>query len=118
MSGLWILEMACDDVVDYLSRRLNSGGLQVMPSFDLQTARQSLKDPQACSCPHHGTAECTCQYVILLLRGAVGGPITLAAHGHDGVTVLSLDPLVPAGAVDEVELLVQAAVAGLMPAMS
>ena len=36
-------------------------GLTVMRSFDLRSA---LAGQPSCECPHHGTAECNCQYAV------------------------------------------------------
>jgi len=81
----------CGRMADQLSRDLGAAGLRVTRSFDLQSARHALRDPESCSCPHHGTAECTCQYVVLLVDAGAGSPLTLVAHGHDGMTRLSMD---------------------------
>lgn len=83
--------MDCGVVAEQLSHKLAAAGLRVTRSFDLQSARQALRDPQGCPCPHHGTADCTCQYVVLLVDGGASAPLTLVAHGHDGRTHLSMD---------------------------
>ena len=65
---------------------LSSAGLQVVRSFDLRSA---CADHAECTCPHHGTAQCTCQFVVLLVYGQSGAPMSLVVHGHDGQAWLS-----------------------------
>jgi hypothetical protein len=108
--------MECDDAVKGLSASLRNAGLQVTPSFDLQSARQSLKNPHACTCPSHGSAQCTCQYVILLVRGQASNPITLIAHGHGSRTFLSLDQLIPSDSYNELGEIIRSVIGGLIPA--
>ncbi|HEX7974957.1 MAG TPA: hypothetical protein VF498_11145 [Anaerolineales bacterium] len=43
-----------------------------------------------CTCPHHGTDQCTCQFVVMLIYGQVGQFVTLIAHGYEAQTYLSL----------------------------
>ena len=84
--------MACDDAADHLSMTLRDMGFEVIRSFDLQTARRGLRDPDGCSCPNHGTSQCDCQYVVLLVSSRESEPVTIAAHGHGDQTLLSLHP--------------------------
>ena len=77
---------------------LTRRGLYVVRSFDLRSARTSHANSEAsrwdCACPHHGTAQCTCQFVVLLVYGdpstlpLVAGqvataPLVLTLHSHD-----------------------------------
>jgi len=87
MSQLLTIEYTCDKAVRWTTKSLENAGLHVANSFNLQTARAALSH---CACPHHGTAVCDCQMVVLLVYGADGRPATLVAHGHDGRTWLSL----------------------------
>jgi hypothetical protein len=93
MEGLGPLLVDCGRMAERLSHDLGAAGLRVTRSFDLQSARQALRDPESCPCPHHGTAECTCQYVVLLVDAGGDSRLTLVAHGHDGETHLSIDGL-------------------------
>ena len=68
-------------------RGLERAGLQVMRSFDLKVARAAHV---GCTCPHHGTEQCDCQMVVLLVYGQDGPPATLVVHGHDGQTQIAL----------------------------
>jgi len=73
-------------VITLTAESLASAGLQVVRSFDLQVARASHTD---CTCPHHGTYQCNCQLVVLLVYDQDKLPVTLVAHGHDGETHLA-----------------------------
>jgi hypothetical protein len=66
---------------------LDTAGLQVMCSFDLQVARESHTN---CACPHHGTEQCSCQLVVLLVYQNGKQLVTLVVHGHDSDTELSI----------------------------
>lgn len=81
------LNQAWSDVLPWVSRQLGDAGLQVKQTFNLQLARQMQKD---CPCPHHGTAQCNCQILVLLVYRNVGPPITLTIHGYDANTWVSL----------------------------
>jgi hypothetical protein len=81
------LECSGEEVVRWIIETLVGAGLQVTPSFDLRMARAAHTE---CSCPHHGTADCDCQMVVLLVYGTGASPATLVAHGRDGHTYLSL----------------------------
>ena len=76
-----------EDTLNWTTRQLNEIGLQVEQTFDLQVARLSHA---GCTCPHHGTEQCSCQMVVLLVRYEGKDPITLILHGNDGQTNLSL----------------------------
>jgi hypothetical protein len=90
------LNRPCNQVVENLKAELRAGGMDVRLSFDLQNARRLLRDPDSCSCPHHGTARCTCQYMILLVSVPGVPPLTLVAHGHGRRTQIFLpDTLEP-----------------------
>lgn len=60
---------------------LEDSGLQVVRSFDLRVARSVHAN---CACPHHGTEQCDCQMVVLLIYDQQKPPLTLVVHGHDG----------------------------------
>lgn len=81
-------EAAVRAVTTALERR----GYQVMRSFDLQSVLSYQVDH--CPCPHHGTEECTCQYVVLLAYPpAVKGwvpPRVFTAHSYGHLTQVAL----------------------------
>jgi hypothetical protein len=82
-----ILEQPCDEAMAWVVSQASGAGLQVLRTFDLQMARLAHCE---CPCPHHGTNQCDCQMVVLLVYGDQYQPISLVAHSHDGKTWLSL----------------------------
>jgi len=68
-------------------RQLNRAGLQVLRSFDLKVARGAHV---GCTCPHHGTDQCDCQLVVLLVYQQDSPPATLVVHGYDRQTQVVL----------------------------
>ena len=61
---------------------------RVVRSFDLRSALAPLAAHADCECPHHGTAQCTCQFVVLLAygdpsTGSGGAPVVVTAHSRD-----------------------------------
>jgi hypothetical protein len=81
------LESDAQTAIDQSIRRLDLAGLQVLRSFDLKVARAAHV---GCTCPHHGTDQCDCQMVVLLVYSQGGLPVTLVVHGHDGQTQIAL----------------------------
>ena len=70
-------------VVPAVMAALTGRGLLAIRSFDLRSA---LAAEVACECPHHGTATCTCQFVVLLVYGDAVQPVVLTFHCRDGQT--------------------------------
>jgi len=58
-------------------------GLYMVRSFDLRSAQAAHA---ACACPHHGTAQCTCQFVVLLIYGDAAQPVVLTVHCREAQT--------------------------------
>ena len=87
LSPFLTLNCSCDEALQWSSKNLMQSGLRVMRTFDLHTARHALED---CPCPHHGTSECDCQMLVLLVYGETLEPATLILHGNDGQTWLSI----------------------------
>lgn len=81
------VDRSCKATLRWAKRRFSKAGLRVLPTFDLHDARLGIAD---CSCPHHGTSECDCQMVVLLVYGQQSQPATLILHGNDGQSWLSL----------------------------
>lgn len=79
----------CDRVVGYLTEALTTLGLQVHLSFNLQSARRELANPDGCPCPYHGTVDCSCQYIVMLVSREGFPPISIVAHGHEDQTHLT-----------------------------
>jgi hypothetical protein len=81
------LESDTQTAIEQSMQRLDLAGLQVVRSFDLKVARAAH---MGCTCPHHGTDQCDCQMVVLLVYGQDSLPATLVVHGHDGQTQIAL----------------------------
>jgi hypothetical protein len=90
MNHSWTLTLECDQVAHQLATALVERGFSISRSFDLLSARDSLRNPADCSCPNHGTTQCACQYIVLLVRTKSAEPFPLIVHGHDDRTILSL----------------------------
>ncbi len=80
MSNCVHLRCDAEAAAQAMTAALGRRGLRVQRSFDLRAARAGHAD---CACPHHGTAQCTCQYVVLLVYSARGGPGVITFHGMD-----------------------------------
>ena len=86
-SPFLILEQPCDDAINWVARQIGNAGLQVVRTFDLHVARHTHAN---CPCPHHGTDQCDCQMVVLLVYGSDRQPVSIVAHGHNGQTWFSV----------------------------
>jgi hypothetical protein len=86
-SPFLIIERTCDAALQWANQQLLRAGLRTMQTFNLSAARAGAHD---CLCPYHGTEQCDCQMVILLVYGSNDGPETLILHGNEGKTWLSL----------------------------
>jgi hypothetical protein len=84
---LAVLPEDTNQVVDLLTQELSGKEIQVIRSFDLQATRAVHV---GCSCPHHGTDQCACQLIVLLVYERQNPPITLVLEGMDGKTWVSL----------------------------
>ena len=71
----------------WLKAQLATANLSAVQTFDLHSARHALDD---CPCPHHGTEQCDCQLIVLLVYGSGAEPATLILHSNDGQTWLSI----------------------------
>jgi len=87
ISPFFSMNRSCDEALPWSKERLSQAGLRPVQTFDLHTARAGFHD---CSCPNHGTNECDCQMVVLLVYGKVAEPATLILHGNDGQTWVSI----------------------------
>ena len=82
-----VLDQTCDQVLARVNGQLTNAGFRVVQTFDLQVARMAHPD---CPCPHHGTHDCNCQMVVLLIYRNQDEPATLVIHGQDGKSWVSL----------------------------
>jgi hypothetical protein len=85
---LLTLAQSHEDAISDVTLSLRSNGLQVVRSFDLQSACASYPGQL---CPHHHEDVCDCQLVVLLIYGEVSQPVSLIAHSNDGVTQIGLE---------------------------
>ena len=93
VSGV-VLNYPSEDTVRQLTEALKRRGLHVVRSFDLRLAMNSSGP---CDCPHHGTTDCDCQFVVLLVYGSLIDPITVTIHSNGpstSVEVIETSPLV------------------------
>jgi len=79
VDSTWSIAKPCDEAVRWLQARLLQMGLRALRTFDLHDARLGAAD---CPCPHHGTDNCDCQMVVLLVYEAEVAPVTLVLHGN------------------------------------
>ena len=77
----------CDEALPRVSQQLKEAGLRTVQTFDLHSAMAGM---HGCSCPNHGTDECDCQMVVLLVYGDAAEPVTLLLHGNSKQTWISL----------------------------
>ena len=87
LTSILTLRQSAKTTVAWTMQRLIAHGFQVERTFDLHAARMAQVD---CLCPYHGTNDCTCQMVVLLVHRQEAQPVTIVVHGHDGQTSLSL----------------------------
>jgi len=87
LSSFLSVNRPCDEAFHWLSQSLSQNGLRPLRTFDLHNARLGLEE---CPCPHHGTEQCDCQLIVVLVYGNAAEPATLILHGNDGQTWLSL----------------------------
>jgi len=76
----------CHEALAWVNHRLTEANFRSVQTFDLDEARTGSNH---CTCPHHGSEECDCQMIVLLVYGTASGPVTLILHGKDGQTWLS-----------------------------
>jgi len=77
----------CDETLRWLKRRFSRSGLRLLQTFDLHDARLASTD---CPCPHHGSTDCDCQMLVLLIYNETAAPATLVLHSNEGRTWISL----------------------------
>lgn len=76
-------------VLQQLARTLREKGFETRRTFDLQLARRLLRSGEEEPCPHHGTAPCSCQYLVLHIGGHGRRPSAVVIHGYDRSTNVS-----------------------------
>jgi len=81
------VDLPCDKALQTAKKKLTLAGLRPLQTFDLHTARHSQHE---CACPNHGTEDCDCQLVVLMVYGESAEPVSLILHGNDGKTWFSI----------------------------
>ena len=87
LSPFLSIDSPCDQALQTTKKVLSEAGLWTVQTFNLNTARLGVHH---CSCPNHGTEECDCQMIVLLVYGDSAEPATLILHGNDGKTWISI----------------------------
>lgn len=77
------MDQPWDTAIEAAIRKISLAGLHVLRTFDLHVARHAQTQ---CRCPNHGTDQCDCQMVVLLVYYADKQPVSIIAHGHNGQT--------------------------------
>ncbi len=87
MEEEFVIFAPCKWTVPALTEALTRRGYRVERSFDLRSA---LHSHSGCTCPHHGTEQCTCEYMVLFVYDEikVSTPVVIIAHGRDETTWL------------------------------
>ena len=106
------LDQTCEQVQGWVNQQLTDAGFRVVQTFDLHVACLAHSD---CPCPHHGTDDCNCQMVVLLVYQMKGDPVTLVVHGQDDRTWLSLANPTGQNTNHHLEMLVRRALTPRMP---
>ncbi len=75
-----VLRKPCDQAINWAATKLEQANFRAVRTFDLQVARTAHLD---CPCPHHGTAQCDCQMVVMLVYQENTPPATLVIHGNE-----------------------------------
>ena len=76
----FVLQQNWEEAVPGVVQRFAQAGYRVVCTFDLQDARAGQA---ACPCPHHGTDQCDCQMMVLLVYGMEAQPVRLVIHSYD-----------------------------------
>src|SRR5574338_1043205 len=87
LSPFLSIDSACDQTLQTTKTILSQAGLSAVQTFNLNTARLGF---HGCCCPNHGTDECDCQMIVLLVYGEAAEPATLILHGNEGKTWVSI----------------------------
>ena len=90
LGGDFIFNLDGEAAAQTVTAALTRHGLRVDRTFDLRSALAGHNSHDAsswdCDCPYHGTARCTCQFIVLLVYGETGAPVVVNAHSHDAET--------------------------------
>jgi hypothetical protein len=96
----------CDEALSKVNQQLKDAGLRTAQTFDLHSA---MSGTHGCSCVNHGTEECDCQMVVLLVYGGAVEPQTLILHGDSLRTWISLGDTVLQNRDPQLQITIQKA---------
>lgn len=85
---LIVLDLDCLTISNRVVQEVEAAGLETRRTFDLDIVRSG--NPQF-QCPIHGSNDCTCQLVILLVMMRYGRSVTVILEGRDHQTWVYLD---------------------------
>jgi hypothetical protein len=87
MNDSIVLHCDSETTTEAVMMALARHGLLVIRSFDLRSA---LNAQGGCECPHHGAAQCNCQFAVLLAYGKPAEPVAVTLHSCDNWTEIWL----------------------------
>jgi hypothetical protein len=87
LTSILTLNKEAETAVTWILSLLHAHGFHVERTFDLHIARLAQTH---CPCPHHGTEDCSCQMVVLLIHGNGQQLVTIIIHGNESQTCISL----------------------------
>lgn len=82
-----VLNFESETTTQAVMTALAQHGLFVIRSFDLRSA---LNVQGRCECPHHGAAQCNCQFIVLLAYGEPAEPVAVTLHSRDHWTEIQI----------------------------
>src|SRR5688572_17889577 len=100
------IDCPCNEALPGVSKHLKEAGLRTVQTFDLHSA---MAGTHGCSCPNHGTEECDCQMVVLLVYGTAAEPVTLLLHGNSKQTWISLADTILQNSNPQLQITIQKA---------
>lgn len=86
-SPVMVIDAHCSQFARMLQAVFSAAGLSAFQSFDLRSTRALH---EGCTCPNHGTRQCTCELIVLLVYLPEGGPLTVVLDGRDAQTFVFL----------------------------
>jgi hypothetical protein len=92
--GDFSLRLGAEAAVQLTTAALERQQFRAVRNFDLRAALHSQDSP--CTCPHHGTTDCQCNYVVLLTYDTAASNRSsqpegrIVIHSHNGTTWLSV----------------------------
>jgi hypothetical protein len=87
MIHLITINLTVEKAVIWLEQELAQRGVETRRSFDLRSSRALAA---GCLCPHHDTAVCDCQMIVLLLYGLTPYLVPIVMHSYEGQTWLTV----------------------------